>query len=375
MLLTRSTYQRLHARWRRAPIAVSLLALLAGVLIWAQTPARAQPPVRARTSTARVSELVIDGAGDGHGVGMSQDGALGYAEHGWSYSAILSHYYTGTAIGQAPPGTIVKVLVGSKVKRIPLETYVRGVVAAEVSASWPMAALEAQAVASRTYAITAHAGGTRFDVYTDDRSQVYRGKAAETSRTNAAVAATAGQIVTYGGQPAIAYFFAESGGHTESIQNSFIGSTPEPWLIGVADPYDTGPLHRWTVKMSFASAGAHLGALVKGSFTGIEVLQRGSSPRIVSAYVLGSKGRTLVSGPELAARLGLYDTWAYFSVKNSQGAHSEPDASGPAAPAPAPAPAAQPASVTGSGGSAAASGSTPTAQPVGVNGQGGVSAG
>lgn len=354
---------------------VSLLALLAGALIGTQTPARAQPSLRARTSTARASELVIDGAGDGHGVGMSQDGALGYAEHGWTYSAILAHYYTGTAIGQAPPGTIVKVLVGSKVKRIPLETYVRGVVAAEVSASWPMAALEAQAVASRTYAITAHAGGTRFDVYTDDRSQVYRGKAAETSRTNVAVAATAGQIVTYGGQPAITYFFAESGGHTESIQNSFIGSTPEPWLVGVADPYDTGPLHRWTVSMSFTSATSRLGALVKGSFTGIEVLQRGSSPRIISAYVLGSKGRSPVSGPELAARLGLYDTWAYFSVKNSQGVHSEPDLSGPAAPAPAPASAAQPASVTGSGGSAAATGATPTAQPAGVDGQGGVSAG
>jgi stage II sporulation protein D len=325
--------------------------------------------------SAQASTLTIDGAGDGHGVGMSQEGALGYAERGWSYSAILSHYYTGTAIGQAPTNTAVKVLVGSKVKRIALETYVRGVVSAEVPASWPMAALEAQAVASRTYAITAHAGGTKFDVYTDDRSQVYRGKAAETSRTNAAVAATTGQIVTYGGRPAITYFFAESGGHTESIQNSFIGSTPEPWLVGVADPYDTGPLHRWTVSMSFAAATAHLGALVKGSFTGIEVLQRGGSPRIVSAYVLGSKGRTLVSGPELAARLGLYDTWAYFSVKDPQGAHPEPDASGPAAPAPAPAPAAQPASVTGSGGSAAAAGSIPAAQPAGVNGQGGVSAG
>jgi stage II sporulation protein D len=325
--------------------------------------------------SANASTLVIDGAGDGHGVGMSQDGALGYAERGWSYTAILGHYYTGTAIGQTPANTVVRVLLKGRVKRIALESYVRGVVAAEVSASWPMAALEAQAVASRTYAITAHVGGTRFDVYTDDRSQVYRGKAAETSRTNAAVEATAGQIVTYRGQPAITYFFAASGGHTESIQNSFIGSTPEPWLIGVADPYDTGPLHRWTVKMSFASATAHLGALVKGSFTGIEMLQRGSSPRIVSAYVLGSKGRTLVSGPELAARLGLYDTWAYFSVKDSHGVHSEPDASGPAAPAPTLAPAAQPASVTGSGGSAAASGSTPTAQPASVNGQGGVSAG
>ncbi len=91
-------------------------------------------------------------------------------------------------------------------------------------------------MASRTYAITAHAGGSKFDVYTDDRSQVYRGKAAETSRTNAAVAATAGQIVTYGGQPAITYFFASSGGHTESIQDSFLGSTPAPWLVGVSRP-------------------------------------------------------------------------------------------------------------------------------------------
>jgi stage II sporulation protein D len=312
---------------------------------------------------------MIDGAGDGHGVGMSQDGALGYAEHGWSYTAILGHYYTGTAIGQAPANTVVKVLVGSKVKRVALETYVRGVVSAEVSASWPMAALEAQAVASRTFALTAHAGGTKFDVYSDDRSQVYLGKAAETSRTNTAVAATAGQIVTYAGQPATTYFFASSGGHTESIQDSFIGSTPEPWLVGVADPYDGGPLHRWTVNMSFASATSRLSGLVSGSFEGIEVLERGSSPRIVSAYVLGSKGHTLVSGPELAARLGLYSTWAYFSVRGSDGVHAEPDASGPARAAPAPA--AQPASVTDSGGSEATPGAS---RPSGVNGQGGVTA-
>ncbi|MGA7705807.1 MAG: SpoIID/LytB domain-containing protein, partial [Solirubrobacteraceae bacterium] len=296
--------------------AVVLLALLGGA------------------STAAASTLVIDGAGDGHGVGMSQDGALGFAEHGWSYQAILSHYYTGTALGQAPEGTTVKVLIGSKVKDIPLETYVRGVVSAEVSASWPMAALEAQAVASRTYAITAHAGGSRFDVYTDDRSQVYKGKAAETSRTNAAVAATAGQIVTYVGQPAITYFFASSGGHTENIQDSFLGSTPEPWLVGVSDPYDGGPLHRWTQSLSFASAAARLSGLVEGAFEGIEVLERGASPRIVSAEVLGSKGHKVVDGPELAGRLGLYSTWAYFSVKDAGGVHAEPDLSGPASPAP-----------------------------------------
>jgi SpoIID/LytB domain protein len=369
MLLTRSTYHCFHAPLKRTPILTCLLTMLVSVGAVSMTT------LTASASGTGASRLVIDGAGDGHGVGMSQDGALGYAEHGWSYTAILEHYYTGTAIGQAPAKTVVKVLDGSSVKSIPLEAYVRGVVSAEVSASWPMAALEAQAVASRTFAITAHAGGTKFDVYSDDRSQVYLGKAAETSRTNTAVAATAGQIVTYAGQPAITYFFAGSGGQTESVQNAFPGSTPEPWLVSVADPYEAGPLHRWTVTMSFASATSRLKGLVKGSFSGIEVLARGSSPRIVSADVLGSKGSTLVSGAELEARLGLYSTWAYFSVEGSHGLHSEPDASGQTSAAPTPT--AQPAKVGGTGGAAATTGSAsaPSPKPAGVDGQGGVSAG
>ncbi len=296
---------------------------------------------------ARASSLVITGGGDGHGVGMSQEGALGYAQHGLSYQAILAHYYSGTSLGRVPTNTVVRVLVGAKVKRVPLERYVRGVVAAEVPASWPLAALEAQAVASRTYALTAHAGGARFDVYSDTRSQMYLGTAAETARTNAAITATAGQIVTYASQPAITYFFASSGGMTENVQDGFPGSAPEPWLKAVADPYDGGPTHAWTVTMSFHAAGLHLKGLVKGAFRGIEVLARGGSPRIVSARVLGTRGTVLVSGPELAGRLGLDSTWEYFSVKNGSSVRREPDHSGqppslstpvtpPAAPAAAP---------------------------------------
>jgi stage II sporulation protein D len=113
--------------------------------------------------------------------------------------------------------------------------------------------------------------------------------------------------------------------------------------------------------------------LVNGSFKGIEVLKRGSSPRIVSAYVLASKGRTPVSGGELAARFGLADTWAYFSVRDSHGTHAEPDVSGRKAPPPPPPPA-QPAQVGGSGGSSAGA-EAGDASPSGVSGQGGVSAG
>jgi stage II sporulation protein D len=293
----------------------------------ALTPSAHAITVSDRAARNNAKQLIISGAGDGHGVGMSQEGALGYALHGYSYQQILAHYYTGTTIGLAPRRTIVRVLIGGAVRRIPLERYVRGVVSAEVPPTWPVAALEAQAVASRTYALTADAGGSRFQVYADSRSQVYLGKAAETPQTNAAVAATAGQVVTYAGRPAITYFFASSGGMTEDVQFAFPGSEPQPWLHGVADPYDQGPLHRWRITMSLAAAGARLGELVRGSLRGIEVLRRGYSPRIVSAELLGSQGKTKVSGQELAELLGMYGTWAYFSVAGPRGVHREPDLS------------------------------------------------
>ena len=272
-------------------------------------------------------QLVIEGAGEGHGVGMSQDGALGLAKHGYTDAEILSHYYPGTSLGTAPANTVIKVLVGSKVERVPLERYVRGVVSAEMPSSWPPAALEAQAVACRTYAMTADAGGSRFDVYSDTRSQVYRGAAAETAQTNTAVADTAGQIVTYAGKPAITYFFASSGGHTEDVQNVFEGSEPSPWLQAVTDPYETTASH-WKYAITSATAAARLSGLVKGTLRGIEVLRRGVSPRIVLASVLGSKGDTHVSGATLEYRLGLPSTWAYFSLRTGSSTVPEPDLSG-----------------------------------------------
>ncbi len=310
------------------------MALLASALAVPALCARTSSNANAAATATATQTLVIAGAGDGHGVGMSQDGAYGFALHGWSSQAILAHYYTGTTIGQAPAGAVVRVLIGATVRKLGLERYVRGVVSAEMPSEWPLAALEAQAIASRTYALTAHAGdrskiGRQFDVYADTRSQVYRGAAAETAQTNAAVAATAGQIVTYAGNPAITYFFADSGGMTEDVQNAWPGSEPQPWLRGVSDPYDSGNQAHWKLSMSFATAAARLRGLTKGTFRGIEVLKRGYSPRILTAAILGSRGNTRVGGDELAERLGLQDTWAYFSVRSGAGpVKPEPDHSG-----------------------------------------------
>ncbi|MBA2347781.1 MAG: SpoIID/LytB domain-containing protein [Solirubrobacterales bacterium] len=350
------------------------------------------------------TSLAIKGAGFGHGVGMSQYGAYGFALKGTKYPQILKHYYTGTQLAtltntpevtvllrsskgatftganrigdrRLDPGKVYSVqekggevvllsptgralatfagavrasgpdapvkLMGAGpngvrdgrfrgalefrpsgggallvVNALGLDSYVRGVVAAESPSSWPQEALRAQAVAARTYAITTNAGsGQGFTQWADTRSQVYNGVSAETPTTDAAVAATARQVVTFAGEPIVAYFFSTSGGRTEDAENGFPGAAPKPYLKSVNDPYDDlSPKHRWTFRYSTGEVEKRLGSLVRGRFRSIKVTKRGSSPRVVSAKVIGSKGTTVVSGPTLKTKLGLFDTWATYTT-------------------------------------------------------------
>jgi stage II sporulation protein D len=197
------------------------------------------------------------------------------------------------------------------VNRLPLDTYVQGVVASEVPSSWDDAVLQAQAVTARTYALTTRKTGDIFDQYPDTRSQMYRGVASETAATNAAVRATAGEVVTHDGEPITTFYFSTSGGRTENIEYSWPGATPRPYLKSVVDPFDDiSPKHRWRKRFTNARMGALLGS--PGTLRGVKVLQRGESPRVVRARVRGSRGSVVLTGPQIRARLGLDDTWAYF---------------------------------------------------------------
>ena len=213
-----------------------------------------------------------------------------------------------------------------------LEQYVRGVVAWESPSQWPLEALKAQAVAARTYAITTSKGGDGWDQYADVRSQVYGGISAETPSTDRAVAETSGHVVTYGGAPVVTYFFSTSGGRTEDVENVWAGASRSPWLRSVEDPYDaTSPRHRWKpVRMTLGQAQRKLSGLVKGRLRGIEVVERGRSPRIVAADIVGSRGTTRVSGATLRLRFGLYDTWAYFTTVSAR--RTKPPVKAPAPP-------------------------------------------
>jgi stage II sporulation protein D len=347
---------------------------------------------------------VIRGAGFGHGIGLSQYGAYGYALKGRKYEQIVAHYYTGTRLGSAP-SRAVRVLLqpsdpyirvrgataigGGSLKKgttyvaresrgrvrvttaggrrvgtfsngarfagpgsvrllgpalngissglyrgaveirtegagvtainvLDIDSYVRGVVAGEMPSSWPLEALKSQAVAARTYALATRKTTGLFDQYPDTRSQVYRGVTGESIRSDAAVRGTAGRVLTYAGKPAVTYYFSTSGGHTENVEFSFLGSLSKPWLVGVPDPYDTqSPYHRWTATFSARTLDSALGA--PGRFRSVKVLKRGVSPRVVRARVNGTAGSRVLSGPQIRAALGLRDTWFTF-VRVSTGA-------------------------------------------------------
>jgi stage II sporulation protein D len=362
----------------RLPLLLALLALIA-----VTAPAAAEGETRFR----------VLGAGYGHGVGLSQWGAYGYAKHGREYRDIVTHYFKGSKIGKVRAGRSLKVLLTTTsgdvaftrakracgrdlkpsstyraalngggvrlesrsgkrlagcgetldarsargpikirgegpyrgdlvatvaggtlyvINRVGIDDYVQGVVPHEMPPSWPLAALQAQAVAARSYALATDAGGV-FDVYDDTRSQAYGGVALETRRTNRAVSRSRRQMLTYNGKVIPGFYSSSSGGRTENVEFAFPGATPQPYLKSVKDPYDdASPEHRWRVTFSRGEMQSMLGDLVKGRLRGIKVTKRGISPRIVKAKVVGTSGSTTVTGSDLRARLGLRSTWAKF---------------------------------------------------------------
>lgn len=199
------------------------------------------------------------------------------------------------------------------VNAVSLDSYVQGVVPGEMPSGWHPEALKAQAVAARSYALTTDRGGPVFDQYPDTRSQVYRGVTSETSSTNAAVRATAGEVVKYQGKVAVTYFFSTSGGKTENVENVFYGASPTPYLKSVEDPGDViSPRHRWTFNFTTKQIQAKLRPYLSGRLQAVKIRARGASPRIVAADVVGSRGTRRVTGTNLRQALGVYDNWMRF---------------------------------------------------------------
>ncbi|MEQ1787999.1 MAG: SpoIID/LytB domain-containing protein, partial [Acidimicrobiales bacterium] len=174
---------------------------------------------------------------------------------------------------------------------------------AEVPSTWPAAAVQAQAVAARTYALRAmQASG---EICDDARCQVYVGTTAESPGQDAAVAATAGQVLEHGGRLAAAVYSADAGGVSANTFEGF--GTPDgvyPYLRNVAYPTDNPlPWHLVVGLDELARRFAY-----PGTVTGARVDITGPSGRALELILEGSAGDRRVEGRRFARGLGLRST-------------------------------------------------------------------
>ena len=223
------------------------------------------------------------------------------------------------------------------------ERYTRAVVPAEMPASWPSAALSAQAVAVRTYAANARssAGSRVYDVC-DVTCQAYRGVAdysasgtlirryEETRATNA-TAATAGTILVHGGKPAFTQYSASNGGRTVQGSTAYLPAQDDPYdgaVQSASNPNTwTRTLTAAAVEKAYPSVGTlrsiGIGSRTGGGGTGTW------GGRVVSVIVTGSAGTTTVSGDAFRSKLGLRSTWwTITSAPPRSAAYSPRDVTG-----------------------------------------------
>jgi stage II sporulation protein D len=222
---------------------------------------------------------------------------------------------------------VLRVYLTTKVQvvnELGLDAYLRGVVPAEMPATWPVAALRAQAIAARSYAARRlRPGVSTFDVYDDTRSQVYVGALGEKTPTNAAITATSGVVLKSGTSVVNALFHSTGGGATENNENVFVAATgaivagPVSYLRGSADraadgtSYDAAsPYATWK---TMAYTGDELSAMFAhdprtnvGRLTGLDLTDRGVSGRLIRVTLIGALGSKTVSGDVFRS---VFNTW------------------------------------------------------------------
>ncbi|MFL5675884.1 MAG: SpoIID/LytB domain-containing protein [Chloroflexota bacterium] len=200
------------------------------------------------------------------------------------------------------------------VNDLPLETYLRGVVPVEMSSAWPAAALEAQTIASRSYAARrVRPGVSYYDVVDTSASQVYHGAKGERATTNAIIRATAGVVLRSGSSIANTLYHSAGGGGTENNENVYTSATgakvagvvtylrgsldraPDGGSYDAASPYATWATRTYTVAQLSAwfAADSRTNA---GTLIALDLRDRGVSGRLISVRLIGSRGTRTVSG-------------------------------------------------------------------------------
>jgi stage II sporulation protein D len=223
-------------------------------------------------------------------------------------AGLVGRAYRGALRSAQPePGSSAR----DTVNVLTMDQYVQGVVPYEMPASWKQQALRAQAVAARTYAAFERALNPRryWQICDTTACQVYGGVAAEQDSSNAAVQATAGQILTYDGKAAFTQFSSSSGGWT--------ADGGQPYLPAKQDPYDDfadNAMHSWTVKVSTTRLEKQHPGI--GRLVSMRVTKRDGNGqwngRVIRIVLEGTKGKAYLTGDDFRWAYGLRSTW--FSI-------------------------------------------------------------
>lgn len=198
-----------------------------------------------------------------------------------------------------------------------LEEYVAGVVAAEMPAAFPEEALKAQAVAARTYQVRQmQAAGSEAVLY--DVGQAYLSEQGQkekwgesyalyAGKIRSAVRATAGEIMTYDGEPILAAFHAQSGGKTEDAEN--VWNAAVPYLKSVDSKEDRqAPNNETTMTIAAKTLAEKLGVAKDAA---VAVKKRTEAGYVEEVQA----GNKTFSGREIREKLGLRS--ANFTIAKS----------------------------------------------------------
>jgi stage II sporulation protein D len=216
-------------------------------------------------------------------------------------------------------GIQVKLLRHGVVNQIELEDYVCGVLAGEISPSWPLEALKAMAVCARTFAASKILANFNnyYHLTGEVRDQVYRAGFWQNESFAKAVTETQGEVLTYNEDLAQVNYCASSGGCTAS--SASVWGRDFPYLKALADPYSTeNPYNSWTLVLNSAE---FLHALnLSGTLKNVEVLSRDDSNRVQDLRISLQNKDYKTTGKMLRDALGnnqLRST--FFEVRTENG--------------------------------------------------------
>jgi len=188
-----------------------------------------------------------------------------------------------------------------------IEKYLSSVVGSEMPTKWPIEALKAQAIASRTYALK-QKGNNLFDIDSTQKNQVYNGLESRTYKTIRAVKSTRSLVLTYKNKLINALFHSSSGGMTENSQD--VWKNKYPYLSSVKDFDKKNPKFRWQKKFS-SNELTNLFPKI-GGLRDIEILDITSTGRVKNVKLIGANGSDKMSGVVLRKRLGLNSNFVRF---------------------------------------------------------------